>query len=876
MTFAIMRIRFVLLFFFIYSYGSSYSQQLLRTLQEVDKKEILSIDINRNGTQLLSGGTTSGATLWDTEGEKIEQWLGAYGRISEVLFIEKFNSYVLACYLIALMDGDNFKSKKMFKGHSKQITSLAFDPVNNVLMSTSEGNKIKLWNLKTLEPAAVFKGHEDVINQVVFTPDGKYFVSISADNTIKIHDSKTATTTKSISTGSQTVNAISISNDGKYIASILDNKSIVFWDFSGNKKGSLSGHNGKVKSLAFSPDAKYIASAGDDGKIIFWDINKKEQVSSIQAHNDPVTAIKFCENGKTLISASLDKSIKIWDLSELNIGKKIVPKNDLPPKLVTSSIKLEEAINNGIIEFKDDARLTFNIENQGEGIAYDIEVKVSLNENIEGMSFSDEIYIGTLGGNQKTMVAIPIHTNKNIKTASGTFNIDVSYLNANKSNSLKFNFQTKKSESFSSIIITDYTFSSATGKSETGVPITLKLKLKNTSKKVVPEIKVQFTFPENVLAVDKLSQTVSDISPEREKEISVDFYANKKFTDEDIKIEVNIEGADFTNAGDLDIRVKMNEKFSEKNEESPKISFNEKGIYISDGKESITIGKDGVSISQNDNKTSDISVLPREEPTQYRGSGDPLKGLNVSKAEMKIGNYYALIIGIDNYQGEWAPLNNAVRDAKSIEDLFKRKYKFDQFRTLYNELATRKNVMKEFDWLVQNVSENDNVFIYYSGHGEFKKELNRGYWVPIEAQTTETYEFISNSDIQTFLNGIKSKHTLLVSDACFSGDIFRGTTISVPFEESSIYYKKVHTLKSRQAFTSGGIEPVLDGGREGHSVFAYYFLEMLKRNEDKYYDAGQLYNDMKIPVTNNSDQTPLLQPVKNTGDEGGQFIFIKK
>ena len=33
---------------------------------------------------------------------------------------------------------------------------------------------------------------------------------------------------------------------------------------------------------------------------------------------------------------------------------------------------------------------------------------------------------------------------------------------------------------------------------------------------------------------------------------------------------------------------------------------------------------------------------------------------------------------------------------------------------------------------------------------------------------------------------------------------------------------------------------------------------------------------LKIPVINNSDQTPKLAPVKNTGDEGGQFIFIKK
>ena len=44
----------------------------------------------------------------------------------------------------------------------------------------------------------------------------------------------------------------------------------------------------------------------------------------------------------------------------------------------------------------------------------------------------------------------------------------------------------------------------------------------------------------------------------------------------------------------------------------------------------------------------------------------------------------------------------------------------------------------------------------------------------------------------------------------------------------------------------------------------------------KYYDASQLYNDIKIPVVNNSEQTPKFSPIKNTGDEGGQFIFIKK
>lgn len=291
---------------------------------------------------------------------------------------------------------------------------------------------------------------------------------------------------------------------------------------------------------------------------------------------------------------------------------------------------------------------------------------------------------------------------------------------------------------------------------------------------------------------------------------------------------------------------------------------------------SITDGtKNAESKTPAKNEESSTETTTTEEAT-YRGSADPLKGLNVSKAkDMVVGRYYALIIGIDKYKGIFPPLKNAVSDAKAIETGLG-KYKFDVFHALYNEQASREKIINEFEWLVANVKEQDNVFIYYSGHGELKKELNKGYWVPVDAATASTSNYISNNDIQTFLTGIKSKHTLLVSDACFSGDIFRGNTVSVPFEESEKYYKEVHGLVSRQAMTSGGIEPVMDGGKDGHSIFAYYFLKGLSENGAKYFDASQLYNKIRIPVINNSEQSPKLSPVKGSGDEGGQFIFIKK
>ena len=217
-----------------------------------------------------------------------------------------------------------------------------------------------------------------------------------------------------------------------------------------------------------------------------------------------------------------------------------------------------------------------------------------------------------------------------------------------------------------------------------------------------------------------------------------------------------------------------------------------------------------------------------------------------------------------------------MNDAKAIEAMLKAQYKFDNFKSLYNEQATRENIIAQLELLVANAKPHYNVFIYYSGHGDYKQDLNKGFWVPVDAATNSTSKYISNADIQTYLGGIKSKHTLLVADACFSGDIFRGNTLSVPFEESEKYYKEVHSLSSRQAMTSGGLEPVMDGGKDGHSVFAYYFLKTLNDNSNKYLDASQIFNKIKIPVINNSEQSPKLAPIKNTGDEGGQFLFIKK
>ena len=393
----------------------------------------------------------------------------------------------------------------------------------------------------------------------------------------------------------------------------------------------------------------------------------------------------------------------------------------------------------------------------------------------------------------------------------------------------------KEKASKSKVLIMDYNFSTASETVKKGLPVTLKLNLKNVGNKDAENLNIKFKLPEDIDIVD--FKTIENLKQSEEQIISLQFFANEKYNDTIIPVNFEIAGADITNVNDLALAVKIDRSITNK-----------------------------------------VDKVMAQNYSQFRGTGDPLKGLNVARSmkTVQVGDYYALIIGIDRYTGEWQPLQNAVNDAKEIERILKEKYFITHFRTLFDEQASRENILQGLEWIMQNSKEEDNVFIYYSGHGEYNKDMQRGFWVPFDATSKSFTKYISNEDIKSFLSGIKSKHTLLVADACFSGDIFRGKTITIPFENSTKYYNKIYSLNSRKAMTSGGLEPVMDKGKNGHSVFAYYFLKALNNNDQKYYDAGQLFNYLKIPVVNNSYQTPVYNPISNTGDEGGQFVFIKK
>ena len=115
---------------------------------------------------------------------------------------------------------------------------------------------------------------------------------------------------------------------------------------------------------------------------------------------------------------------------------------------------------------------------------------------------------------------------------------------------------------------------------------------------------------------------------------------------------------------------------------------------------------------------------------------------NPNILDIEWGKYYALVIGNNNYEFDFDPLKTAVNDAVEIADILENKYGFEVTLSLN---ATRETIYKELKILSKVLKENDNLLIYYAGHGELDEEENRGYWLPIDADVEKRSKWINNS-----------------------------------------------------------------------------------------------------------------------------------
>ncbi len=234
-----------------------------------------------------------------------------------------------------------------------------------------------------------------------------------------------------------------------------------------------------------------------------------------------------------------------------------------------------------------------------------------------------------------------------------------------------------------------------------------------------------------------------------------------------------------------------------------------------------------------------------------------------------VGKYYALIIGNNDYQDLDIPsLDEPIKDATKLYNVLITKYTFEKPNVIFLKNATYEQLIQAFDDLSNKITKNDNLLVFYAGHGWWNEAKNLGYWLPTDSKKSNTAFWIPNSRISDYMNSIKSKHTLLIADACFSGSIFKTRSA---FSDAQPSINKLYELPSKKAMTSGTLKEVPD-----KSVFLQYLVQRLNENSEKYVSSDVLFTSFRQAVLNNSPTEPQYGTIQNAGDEGGEFIFILK
>jgi uncharacterized protein len=249
-----------------------------------------------------------------------------------------------------------------------------------------------------------------------------------------------------------------------------------------------------------------------------------------------------------------------------------------------------------------------------------------------------------------------------------------------------------------------------------------------------------------------------------------------------------------------------------------------------------------------------------------------------------VGHYYALVIG-NNHYAHMPALKTPHSDAKAIAELLSTQYGF-RVQLLLD--ADEEQIKRSIYSLTQAAHDDDNVLIYFAGHGYMAKVSERsrlrGYWLPTNADEDQDVNWVDNWWITDHLDAAKARRALVIADSCYGGvfstDLPIGPVAKLPALAEGDLAKKL-ARRSRFVLASGGAAPVIDAASPTaeHSTFAGALLEVLRSNTGAMSIVelyGRVFDKMYASAGAKLSQEPELRVIRAAGHQGeGDFFFVR-
>jgi uncharacterized caspase-like protein len=230
----------------------------------------------------------------------------------------------------------------------------------------------------------------------------------------------------------------------------------------------------------------------------------------------------------------------------------------------------------------------------------------------------------------------------------------------------------------------------------------------------------------------------------------------------------------------------------------------------------------------------------------------------------------ALVIANGAYRS-LPELRTARADGEAVARVLRDRYGYE---TRLVADASFLDTLKALDEAGAKLGAEDDLLVYFAGHGRMSEGGSRGYWLPVDARAEDPSTWIPNDAIAKLLGTFAAGRVLVVSDSCYAGTFAAsGHDLAGDAPRSG-----GGRARSRLVLTSGGLQPVLDEGGDGkHSIFARALLSVLQL-ADRPLSSTEIFSAVAARVSWRTGQlgvaqTPQLAPIRYAGHEAGEYVL---
>ncbi|OMJ65966.1 hypothetical protein SteCoe_37360 [Stentor coeruleus] len=188
--------------------------------------------------------------------------------------------------------------------------------------------EVKLTPLKSLKETlenieredAHLKGHKSSVKCLMVDKMEEFLVSGSDDNLLKVWNLKEKTEDFSLSGHLSPITSVDISLDRKLISSGSKNGFLIIWNFNNRNQIYKYENTQAICSVAFCP-GDILTFSGNDSKIKVWNYISNTIIKTLDNCQGNATVLKFTSDWKTLISGSSDGKIRLWNFIDFSCIK---------------------------------------------------------------------------------------------------------------------------------------------------------------------------------------------------------------------------------------------------------------------------------------------------------------------------------------------------------------------------------------------------------------------------------------------------------------------------------------------------------------------------------------------------------------------------